>query len=1045
MNLAERSTRERTKTDFKVCKHLCSFTKEPVSRHTWKVWFLAFLAFFFTVHPGSSQNWTWQNPLPQGNNLNGVCFPDTNTGYSVGADGMILKTTNGGLNWALQNSGTTNSLVDVFFTDADTGYAIGGASTLLKTTNGGMNWTAQTVSMPYLTSLFFTSADTGYLVGGSGSNGVILKTTNGGINWIVQPSGSNPFYNSVYFPNDSTGYVVGNSGKILKTTNGGASWIAQTSGVTTSLYSVYFTSPNNGFVSEYGRILRTTNGGASWSYLTIFQSYELYSLYFTDAQTGYVVGRTGKILKTTNGGVSWALLTSGTSITLRSVWFTTANQGHAVGENGIMLKTMDAGVTWTPFLGGAYFADLNGVYFPNACTGYAVGNQGALFKTSSGGAQWTTQNSLTTNNLRSVFFPTDVKGYAVGDTGKIITTTNGGTTWVTQTSGTTNTLYSVCFVNSDTGYAVGNIGTILKTINGGTSWTLQTSGVSNNLHSVYFINDSTGFAAGTSGRILKTINGGTTWSILYSGTTLDLRTVCFPTADTGYVAGVSGHIRKTVNGGTNWTQLTNNINYVITSLSFIDGTKGYAVGYDYNDNGKIYKTVNGGVNWTVQNISPEHDLHSVQYADANTVFIVGLNGTILRSILGVSSTTTNYAVLCEGAPLTLSASSVSGATYLWTGPNGFTSTLQNPTVSTHAADTMSGTYAVSATMNGCTSLTEITMVIVHPSPSAPTAGNNGPVCEGAPLTLSASSVSGATYLWTGPNGFTSALQNPTISSAATTTMSGYYMVSAAKDGCTSSNDSTIVAVHPIPATPIAGNNGPVCEGTLLTLSASTVSGASYLWTGPNGFTSALQNPTISSAATTTMSGSYMVSAAKDGCTSSNDSTIVAVHPIPATPIAGNNGPVAVGSALTLTASAVPGATYAWTGPDGFASSLQNPIVSTNTTPAMAGIYEVTATVNACTSPAGSTLVIVDSTIGLAGMKPEAIAKIFPNPAFDLIAITTEMQSVHVQIFNAIGECVLQSDFGGPTNFLDISSLEPGLYVIRLTGAQGTYQQKLIRN
>lgn len=932
-------------------------------RHTRLHWVFAFVVLLIVARSSTAQNWTWQNPLPQGNNLYSVCFPDTSTGYSVGADGMILKTTNGGLSWVFQTSGTTNTLLSVYFTDADTGYAAGTSSTLLKTTNGGMNWTPLTIATSYLTSVFFTSADTGYVVGGSGSNGVIQKTTNGGLNWTVQPSGSNPFYNSVSFLNDSTGYVVGNGGKILKTTNGGASWTAQTSGVTTSLYSVYFTSPNNGFASEYGRILRTTNGGANWSYVTIFQSYELYSLYFTDAQTGYAAGRSGKILKTTNGGANWSFLTSGTNINLRSVCFTTANQGYAVGENGIMLKTTDAGVTWTPFSGSAWFADLNGVYFPNACTGYAVGNQGAILKTSSGGAQWTTQNSPTANNLRSVFFPTDMKGYAVGDTGKIIATTNGGTTWVTQTSGTSNTLYSVCFVNSDTGFAVGNSGTILKTINGGTSWTLQTSGVTNNLTSVQFINKSTGFAAGTSGRIIKTTNGGTTWSILYSGTTLDLKSVNFPTPDTGYVAGVSGHIRKTVNGGANWTQLSNNINYVITSLSFIDGTKGYAVGYDYNSNGQIYKTVNGGVNWTVQTISSEHDLNSVQYADANTVFIAGENGTILRTILGAASATTSYVVICEGVPLTLSASSVSGATYLWTGPNGFTSTMQNPTVSMHAADTMSGTYTVSATMNGCTSLTEITMVIVHPSPAKPAAGNNGPVCEGAPLTLSASTVSGASYQWTGPGGFGSTQQNPTVGPAATLAMGGTYYVSATKDGCTSTADSTIVAVHPIPSAPTAGNNGPVGLDSLLTLSASTISGAGYSWTGPAGFT----------------------------------------------------------------------------------SSVQNPVVSTQATLAMAGMYEVTATVNGCTSLAGSTLVIVDPTMDMSDEMQKTEICLYPNPASEMIMIKTGMQSARMQIFNTLGACVVQYDLNGTTNRIDLRGLAPGIYLIRLTGTDGTIERKLIKN
>ena len=41
--------------------------------------------------------WFWQNPLPQGNRLNSVCFTDANTGTAVGSAGTILRTTTGGV------------------------------------------------------------------------------------------------------------------------------------------------------------------------------------------------------------------------------------------------------------------------------------------------------------------------------------------------------------------------------------------------------------------------------------------------------------------------------------------------------------------------------------------------------------------------------------------------------------------------------------------------------------------------------------------------------------------------------------------------------------------------------------------------------------------------------------------------------------------------------------------------------------------------------------------------------------------------------------
>ena len=49
------------------------------------------------------------------------------------------------------------------------------------------------------------------------------------------------------------------------------------------------------------------------------------------------------------------------------------------------------------------------------------------------------------------------------------------------------------------------------------------------------------------------------------------------------------------------------------------------------------------------------------------------------------------------------------------------------------------------------------------------------------------------------------------------------------------------------------------------------------------------------------------------------------------------------------------------------------------------------------------------------------------------------------LYIIIGKCVLQSDLTNGTNIIDISSLTSGIYVIRLTGTDGTTQKKLIKN
>jgi hypothetical protein len=90
-----------------------------------------------SVSPKSSPpqplQWTWQNPLPTGNTLNDVHFVDAQTGTAVGQAGTIVWTTDGGVTWVTQESGTTNDLYGVSFFDANNGTAVGDVGTILRT------------------------------------------------------------------------------------------------------------------------------------------------------------------------------------------------------------------------------------------------------------------------------------------------------------------------------------------------------------------------------------------------------------------------------------------------------------------------------------------------------------------------------------------------------------------------------------------------------------------------------------------------------------------------------------------------------------------------------------------------------------------------------------------------------------------------------------------------------------------------------------------------------------------------------------------------
>ena len=119
--------------------------------------------------------------------------------------------------------------------------------------------------------------------------------------------------------------------------------------------------------------------------------------------------------------------------------------------------------------------------------------------------------------------------------------------------------------------------------------------------------------------------------------------------------------------------------------------------------------------------------------------------------------------------------------------------------------------------------------------------------------------------------------------------------------------SGIEVLLPRTATPVAANNGPLYDGMTLNLTAATVPGATYNWSGPNGFTSSSQNPSLNPA-TTNASGTYTVTATVGGCVSSPGFTVVSVNPLPSISIqpAGTNFALAWPSGTLQSSTNLPG-------------------------------------------------------------------------------------------------------------------------------------------
>ncbi len=220
------------------------------------------------------------------------------------------------------------------------------------------------------------------------------------------------------------------------------------------------------------------------------------------------------------------------------------------------------------------------------------------------------------------------------------------------------------------------------------------------------------------------------------------------------------------------------------------------------------------------------------------------------------------------------------------------------------------------------------------------------VCVGNSLSLYADTnavSASATYSWSGPNNFSSAVMNPTITNAYTNAAGTYTITVSDTGSCTYTSYINIAAPFTISVT----TNGPVCPGDTLRLNATAISGATYSWAGPNGFFSSYANTFIYPASPAD-SGNYVVSATVNGCTSP-DTIHVSIKPLASFSLLNNNVSLCVGDTLELYANSnTTNANYHWAGPLGFNSAQKDTTIDNVQLNSM-GNYLLTATLNNCSS------------------------------------------------------------------------------------------------
>ena len=550
-----------------------------------------------------------------------------NTGGG-GSSEMLAKTTDGGDTWEVFSSFDFDDFNDMEFISEQNGWVASADGKVLHTDDGGVNWSSRSAGSEDLLDIHIKNDSTYWAAGEFGS---LYSSVDSGETWNLAVdidtlglmSFSDHFY-GVEFLNEDIGFAVGqtySSGDIafvLKTTDGGENWSRVTTNEFEYVVRDIEIGQNGDIVLTGGRTdFNETDGnaiyisedeGATWNVITDSGGPLQWKAVDYVGNQWIAVGNTGAITlfnpasESLDGGVV-------TGLDIADIAFFDDNNGIlATGGRvqGSLFTTSDGGESWQESLKLEGRKDFSSVSFANENIAWAVGtdhftggSRWHIYYSSDAGSSWSRVETgfpdfEKTDELQHVQFINSQTGFIKAED-KLIKSTDGGASWVElEIAGnySAGDFKSFQFIDENTGWLFGN-DEIAATTDGGSSWNIQyeQDSQSSDINAIFFVDAATGYAAMDRGNMMKTTDGGESWTDLSTFNNFDLLDLEFVTADSGFVAGRSGTVLTTTDGGDTFSSVFLEItNQDIFSIDMLNSKQGWMAG----ENGFFVSTANGG-------------------------------------------------------------------------------------------------------------------------------------------------------------------------------------------------------------------------------------------------------------------------------------------------------------------------------------------------------------------------------------------------------------------------------------------------------------------
>jgi photosystem II stability/assembly factor-like uncharacterized protein len=243
--------------------------------------------------------WRRSGSFPVGAQFQKPAFATEQRAIAIRPSGQIVLSIDAGQTWSITDDRLGQvRLNDTTMASATVGLVVGNDGLILRSTDGGSNWAAVASGTSLQLKAVRCLTATVCVAGGGG----LLRSTDSGATWAVLSSPGSGFGANVIAPLSDSVAVIASADGLWRTADAGLTWTRVYTAVQGTQLGVAFNAPGIGIATGYDGILRSTDQGVTWAPQAVPAPSYLNAVVWVSATTVLVGGDGGAILRNLQAG-----------------------------------------------------------------------------------------------------------------------------------------------------------------------------------------------------------------------------------------------------------------------------------------------------------------------------------------------------------------------------------------------------------------------------------------------------------------------------------------------------------------------------------------------------------------------------------------------------------------------------------------------------------------------------------------------------------------------------------------------------------------------